>query len=393
MCIFKTTPCIYYLSDKNLEDEEYLKLFTLHGVVFDAPSDAVEEFTSYLKSQEGLSPRVYRTDEIIQMKKKIIKTHAKRVNPYGCYDITRYGTFFNVNVPKSICQGCPYSVSYKNARREKENMVIAAILHNGTVPDRIRMQMELSGSKAVENIMHSIFMIHGKGAYRGKFDMIGLNAFLLWNLYSNSSLSVPKGMENMTGYIKNRFKTDLLKNMETVNSQEYVYEMLCRELECISCTDVRGDDGKNRLEKAVNEIPLPYYYDRSSTIRNVMDRMGGVQPETDNVSFVIEAVDVQPIVSGKVSIMDDSPIKDTKLQAENLSENVSKREKRRDRGAVINLMLREKKSWLILKNIILKTLFRRIQGEACIFTAQMMYQRKTRGFISGLCVSLSGWKP
>ena len=83
MCIFKTTPCIYYLSDKNLEDEEYLKLFTLHGVVFDAPSDAVEEFTSYLKSQEGLSPRVYRTDEIIQMKKKIIKTHAKRVNPYG----------------------------------------------------------------------------------------------------------------------------------------------------------------------------------------------------------------------------------------------------------------------------------------------------------------------
>ena len=26
MCIFETPPCIYYLSDKNLEDEEYLKL-------------------------------------------------------------------------------------------------------------------------------------------------------------------------------------------------------------------------------------------------------------------------------------------------------------------------------------------------------------------------------
>ena len=144
MCIFETPPCIYYLSDKNLEDEEYLKLFTLFGAIFDAPPDAIGKFTSFLKSQEGLSPRAYKSDEIVQMRKKIIRPHAKRVTPYGCYDITKYGTFFNVNVPKSICQGCPYSVSYKNARREKENMVIAAILQNGAVPDRIRMQMELS---------------------------------------------------------------------------------------------------------------------------------------------------------------------------------------------------------------------------------------------------------
>lgn len=328
MCIFETPPCIYYLSDKNLEDEEYLKLFTLFGAIFDAPPDAIGKFTSFLKSQEGLSPRAYKSDEIVQMRKKIIRPHAKRVNPYGCYDITRYGTFFNVNVPKSICQGCPYSVSYKNARREKENMVIAAILQNGAVPDRIRMQMELSGSKAAENIMHSIFMIQGKGAHRGKFDMIGLNAFLLFNLCSNNSLSAFESMENMTGYIKNRFKNDLLKNIETVNSQEYIYEMLCRELERISCTDVGGNDGKNRLEKAVNEITLTYQYDRGGTIRNVMDRMGDVQPETDNVPFVIEAVDVQPLVSGKVSIMDDSPVKDRKLQAANLYENVSKREKK-----------------------------------------------------------------
>ena len=325
MCIFETPPCIYYLSDKNLEDEEYLKLFTLFGAIFDAPPDAIGKFTSFLKSQEGLSPRAYKSDEIVQMRKKIIRPHAKRVNPYGCYDITRYGTFFNVNVPKSICQGCPYSVSYKNARREKENMVIAAILQNGAVPDRIRMQMELSGSKAAENIMHSIFMIQGKGAHRGKFDMIGLNAFLLFNLCSNNSLSAFESMENMTGYIKNRFKNDLLKNIETVNSQEYIYEMLCRELERISCTDVGGDDGKNRLEKAVNEITLTYQYDRGGAIRNVMDRMGDVQPETDNVPFVIEAVDVQPLVSGKVSIMDDSPVKDRKLQAANLYEKFSKR--------------------------------------------------------------------
>ena len=157
--------------------------------------------------------------------------------------------------------------------------------------------------------MHSIFMIQGKGAHRGKFDMIGLNAFLLFNLCSNNSLSAFESMENMTGYIKNRFKNDLLKNIETVNSQEYIYEMLCRELERISCTDVGGDDGKNRLEEAVNEITLTYQYDRGGAIRNVMDRMGDVQLETDNVPFVIEAVDVQPLVSGKVSIMDDSPVK------------------------------------------------------------------------------------
>lgn len=153
---------------------------------------------------------------------------------------------------------CPYSASYKNARREKENMVIAAILKSGTVPDRIRMQIELSGYRASENIMHSIFMIQGKGVHRSKFDMIGLNAFLLWCLYSNNSLSALEGTENMTGYIKSRFKTDLLKNMETVNSQEYVYEMLCREFERISCTDMGSGDRKTWLEEAVNEITLPY---------------------------------------------------------------------------------------------------------------------------------------
>lgn len=70
MCIFETTPCIYYLSDKNLEDEEYLKLFVLYGAVFDAPPDAVGDFTAYLENQDRISPRAYRPDEIIQMKKK-----------------------------------------------------------------------------------------------------------------------------------------------------------------------------------------------------------------------------------------------------------------------------------------------------------------------------------
>lgn len=334
MCIFKTTPCIYYLSDKNLEDEEYLKLFTLYGAIFDAPPDVVGEFTSCLKSHEGLSLRTYRPDEIIQMKKKIIRPHAKRVNPYGCYDITRYGTFFNVNVPKSICQGCPYSASYKNARREKENMVISAILQSGVVPGRIRMQMELLGSKATENIMHSVFMIQGNGIHRSKFDMIGLNAFLFGCLYSNSNPASLKSTENMTRYIKNRFKTDLLKNMETANSQEYVYEMLCKELEQICSTDMGGGDEKTRLEEAVDEIILPYYYDRSQAIRNVMNRMGDVKTETDHVPVVIEAVDVQPLVSGKVSIMDDSSVKNTKLQDGNLSQNVFKEEKKAGQGSI-----------------------------------------------------------
>lgn len=83
MCIFEPTPCIYYLSDKNLEDEEYLKLFVLYGAVFDAPPDEISRFTSYLEWQDRISPRVYQPDQILRMKGKIIRPHAKRVNPYS----------------------------------------------------------------------------------------------------------------------------------------------------------------------------------------------------------------------------------------------------------------------------------------------------------------------
>ena len=150
------------------------------------------------------------------------------------------------------------------------------------------------------------------------------------------------------------------------------------ELERISCTDVGGDDGKNRLEKAVNEITLTYQYDRGGAIRNVMDRMGDVQPETDNVPFVIEAVDVQPLVSGKVSIMDDSPVKDRKLQAANLYENVSKREKKAGQRSSHKPDITEKKSWLILKNIILKTIGLIVYRNGSRHADVMI----TRGFLS-----------
>ena len=320
MCIFETTPCIYYLSDKNLEDEEYLKLFVLYGAVFDAPPDAVGDFTAYLENQDRVSPRAYQPDEIMQMKKKIVRPHAKRVNPYGCYDITRYGTFFNINVPKNICQGCPYSMTYKNGRRESEDIVLASILQNNTIPDRIRVQMELSGSKAAEGMMCSVSMVQGKEAHRSKYDMIGLNAFLLQYLYSNCNLSALEGMDNMAGYIKNKIKTYLLKNRELANSPDYVYEMLCREFVRISSMDVESVGGKDRLEKAVAEILMPYQYDRGRAIDAVKNRMGNRHPAAveihsfhNNVPFVIEPVEI-PLVSEKVSIIDDSPVQDMEPQ-------------------------------------------------------------------------------
>lgn len=320
MCIFETSPCIYYLSDKNLEDEEYLKLFVLYGAVFDAPPDAVGDFTAYLEKQNRVSPRAYRPDEVMQMKKKIIKPHAKRVNPYGCYDITRYGTFFNINVPKNICQGCPYSMTYKNARRGSEDIVLASILQSSIIPNRIRMQMELSGSKAAEGMMCSVFMVQGKETHRSKFDMIGLNAFLLQYLYSNCNLSALEGMDNMAGYIKNKIKTYLLKDRELVNSPDYVYEMLCREFVRISSMDVGNVDGKDRLEEAVAEILLPYQYDRGRAIDAIKNRMGNRNPAAaeihsfhNNVPFVIEPVEI-PLASEIVSIIDDSPIQDMEPQ-------------------------------------------------------------------------------
>ena len=50
-------------------------------------------------------------------------------------------------------------MSYKNARREIEDIVLASILQNGTVPDRIRMQMELSGGKWYEENRYPLISI------------------------------------------------------------------------------------------------------------------------------------------------------------------------------------------------------------------------------------------
>lgn len=70
---------MYLLSFRqNLEDEEYLKLFTFYGAIFNAPPDAVGEFTSYLKNQEGLYPRAYNPDEIVQKKKKNYQAACKK---------------------------------------------------------------------------------------------------------------------------------------------------------------------------------------------------------------------------------------------------------------------------------------------------------------------------
>lgn len=120
MCIFETTPCIYYLSDKNLEDEEYLKLFVFYGTVFDALPDAVSDFTVYLEKQNRISPRAYRSDEITQMKRKIVRPHAKRVNPYGCYDITRLVLFLTSTCPRIYARDVliPYPIKI-HARKVK----------------------------------------------------------------------------------------------------------------------------------------------------------------------------------------------------------------------------------------------------------------------------------
>lgn len=99
---FEITPCIYYLADKDLEEQECLKLFVFYGEIFSATPEIIERFTNHIASAYFLYSRSFKSDEIKQMKNRIIKPHAKRVNPYGCYDITRYGTFFNINVPKCI---------------------------------------------------------------------------------------------------------------------------------------------------------------------------------------------------------------------------------------------------------------------------------------------------
>lgn len=316
MCIFEITPCLHYLSDKNLEDNEYLKLFVFYGAIFDAPPDLVGEFTAYLESHDRISPRKYRAEELEQMRKKTVRPHAKRVNPYGCYDITRYGTFFNVNVPRSICQGCPYSVSYKNARMEKEEYVLASILQNRAIPDKIRLQMELSDGKAAGEMMQSVFMVQGKGVHKSKFDMISLNAFLLRYLYANRSLSALEDMDSMTAYIKDKIKTYFLKDKESVNSSDYIYETLCNEFARINRMDISSAGSKERLEEAVAWITQPYRYDRNDAIRVIRDKIrkpapAVAKPQTfsNNVPFVIEPVDV-PLVSGMVSIIDDSPVQD-----------------------------------------------------------------------------------
>lgn len=214
-------------------------------------------------------------------------------------------------------------------------MVLASILQSGIVPDRIRMQMELSGGKAAEVMMYSVFVVQGKEMYRSKFDMIGLNAFLLQYLYSNYNLSVLESMDNMAGYIKNKFKTYLLKNRELVNSPDYVYEMLCREFARISRLDTGGTSGKDRLEEAVTKITLPYQYDRTKAIDAIKNRIVKMQPATvesrifqNSVPFVIEPVEI-PLVSEKISIIDDSPIQDIKPQIKDLTGQVSQNESKK----------------------------------------------------------------
>lgn len=317
---FETTPCIYYLADKNLEDSECLKLFTFYGEIFGASPEATKLFTEYLANVCCLYPRSFTTDEIIQMKARIIKPHAKRVNPYGCYDITRYGTFFNINVPKNICQGCPYSVYYKNDRKKSEKIIIAAILNKWPIPNKIKIQIELSGNKAVDAIMHSVCTVQGKEKNISKFDIIELNAFILKYLLSNYNLVTLENKDNIIRYVKKGFKTVLLKDRELNNTFDYVYEMLCKEL--LDICSIVIDNKKD--EKEINDISekliLPYKYNRNNAIglaRKVMtDNILNSNPaksETESVPILIEPIEI-PIIEKKVSIIGKEPVQNVEKQ-------------------------------------------------------------------------------
>ena len=310
----KITPCIYYLSDKGLEEQECLKLFVFWGEIFKATPKFIEKFTDYIVNTSGLYFRPFKTDEIMQMKNRIIKPHAKRVNPYGCYDITRYGTFFNINVPKGICQGCPYSTFYKNARNDSEKLFIAAILNKIPIPSKIRIQMELSGGKAANTIMPSVFTVQGKEKNRSKFDIIELNAFLLKFLLSNYNLLDLDSKDNFTGYIKKSFKTGLLKNMELNNTFDYVFEMLCRELSDINGIHISSEVDEKRINDITEQITLPYKYDRSHAIdiaskkiASNTDIQNPVHSAAGSVPVIIEPVEI-PISVNKVKIADKNPI-------------------------------------------------------------------------------------
>lgn len=59
-------------------------------------------------------------------------------------------------------------------------------------------------------------MVQGKEAHRIKFDIIGLNAYMLQYLYSNCNLSALEGMDNMgndgdleLALIPESFRTDV----------------------------------------------------------------------------------------------------------------------------------------------------------------------------------------
>lgn len=309
---FEITPCIYYLADKDLEEQECLKLFVFYGEIFSATPEIIERFTNHIASAYFLYPRSFKSDEIKQMKNRIIKPHAKRVNPYGCYDITRYGTFFNINVPKCICQGCPYSVLYKNARKNSEKLLIAAILNKLPIPNKIKIQMELSGSKAANTIMPSVFTVQGKEKNISKFDIIELNAFLLKYLLSNYNLVTLESKNTIIGYIKNGFKSILLKDMELNNTFEYVFEMLCRELLDISDIDVNSENDGKKISDIAEEITLPYEYDRRNAIDTARNKIIyndniPIQPATGTIPVIIEPVEI-PIAANKIDIIDKNLI-------------------------------------------------------------------------------------
>lgn len=308
------TPCIYYLADKALEEQECLKLFVFWGEIFKASPKFIEKFADYIVNTCGLHFQLFKTDEIIQMKNRIIKPHAKRVNPYGCYDITRYGTFFNINVPKAICQGCPYCLFYKNARKDSEKLFIAAILNKIPIPSKIRIQMELSGSKAANTIMPSVFTVQGKEKNRSRFDVIELNAFLLKFLLLNHNLLALESKDNFIGYIKKNFKTGLLKDLELNNTFDYVFEMLCGELSDINGIHISGDIDEKRINDIAEEITLPYKYDRGNAIDIAREKIAcntefrnSVHSETGSVPVIIEPVEI-PIDANKVKIVDKNPV-------------------------------------------------------------------------------------
>lgn len=254
------------------------------------------------------------------MKNRIIKPHAKRVNPYGCYDITRYGTFFNINVPRDMCQGCPYSASYKNNRNGSEKIMIAALLNKMPIPSKIKTQMELSGNKAAYNIMPSVLTIQGKEKHISKFDVIELNAFLLKYILSYYNIITLESKDNIIRHIKKGFRTVLLKDKELNNTSDYVYEALCNELLEISNIEIDNIYDEKKINDISEILISPYKYDRNKTIDIVRKMIadntaipGMIQPVNDNVPVFIEAVEI-PITKKTVSIIDKGLAQDGKPQ-------------------------------------------------------------------------------